>query len=58
MSSLDACGVIEGFDGMEHTEDEIIEAFQTLIDDGIVWNLQGFYGRAAHSLIQQGLCHL
>ena len=56
-SSYDACAAIEGFDGEEHTEDEIIEAFQFLIDCGQVWSLQGFYGRAAHNLIQQGVCH-
>lgn len=57
MTSYDACAAIEGFDGQEHTEDEIIEAFQFLIDCGDVWTLQGFYGRTAASLIEQGLCH-
>jgi len=57
MTSYDACAAIEGFDGQEHTEDEIIEAFQFLIDCGDAWTLQGFYGRTAASLIEQGLCH-
>ncbi len=56
-SSYDACAVIEGFDGVEHTEEEIIEAFQFLIDNGDAWSLQGFYGRTAHNLIQRGVCH-
>lgn len=57
MTSYNACAAIEGFDGQEHTEDEIIEAFQYLIDCGDAWKLQGFYGRTAASLIEQGLCH-
>ena len=57
MTSYDACAAIEGFDGQEHTEDEIIEAFQFLIDCGDAWKLQGFYGRTAARLIEQGLCH-
>lgn len=57
MTSYDACAAIEGFDGQEHTEDEIIEAFQFLIDCGDAWTLQGFYGRTAARLIEQGVCH-
>jgi len=55
-TTYDACAAIEGFDGEEHTEDEIIEAFQLLIDTGAAWTLQGFYGRTAANLIEQGLC--
>jgi len=57
MTSYDACAAIEGFDGEEHTEEEIIEAFQYLIDCGDAWKLQGFYGRTAAALIERGLCH-
>lgn len=53
----DACAVIEGFDGQDHDEEEQIEAFQFLIDTGVAWSLQGFYGRAAAGLIEAGLCH-
>lgn len=56
LSSYDACATIEGFDGRESTEEEVIEAFQFLIDTGIVWQLQGFYGRNAANLIEQGVC--
>lgn len=56
-SSYDACAVIEGFDGEDHDEDEVIEAFQYLIDSGDVWKLQGFYGRTASRLIEAGYCH-
>lgn len=54
LTDLDCIMAIEGED--LDTEDTAA-AFQHLIDDGVVWQLQGFYGRTAHSLIQQGLCH-
>lgn len=57
MTDYDACAAIEGFDGEEHTEEEIIEAFQHLINTGSAWTLQGFYGRTAASLINSGACH-
>ena len=39
------------------SEARLIECFQLLIDDGIVWSLQGHYGRTAKALIENGLCH-
>ena len=57
ISTYDACAAIEGFDGQDHSEEEIIEAFQSLIDSGAAWSLQGFYGRTAQHLIDNGLCH-
>ena len=56
MDSYTACSIIEGFDGEPHTEKEVIEAVQSLIDSGLVWQLQGFYGRLAVQLIETGLC--
>jgi hypothetical protein len=41
----------------ELTQEEYVTHFQTLIDSGIVWQLQGTYGRVATSLIEGGLCH-
>lgn len=38
-------------------EDELVEFFQYLIDTEKAWTLQGFYGRTAQSLIENGLCH-
>lgn len=52
-----ACEVIEGFDGKEHTEEEIIEAVQCLIDTRAIFSLQGMYGRLAARLIESGDCH-
>jgi len=57
MDSYTACSIIEGFDGQNHTQDEVIEAVQSLIDSGVVWQLQGFYGRLARSLIDRGYCN-
>jgi hypothetical protein len=37
------------------SEDEVLEAWQYLVDTGLVWNLQGSLGRAAQALIDQGL---
>lgn len=34
--------------------DEIVELFQMLIDDGLAWRLQGSYGRTARDLILAG----
>jgi hypothetical protein len=32
------------------------EAWQYLIDTGLVWQLQGFFGRTARDLIEAGIC--
>lgn len=38
-------------------EQEIYDGFQQLIDSGLVWQLQGTYGRTAAMLIDAGYCH-
>ena len=54
-----ACGIIEGFceipEGMSEAQAHI-QAWQHLIDTGVVWSLQGFYGRTARDLIARGTC--
>ncbi|ANT41071.1 hypothetical protein BI024_gp67 [Streptomyces phage Nanodon] len=36
------------------TDEETLDFFGTLIKSGMVWSLQGHYGRTASSLIEQG----
>lgn len=51
-----ATGVCEGFIEAKD-EDEVIRAWQFLIDTGHAWTLQGWFGRTAHDLIERGICH-
>jgi hypothetical protein len=53
---FDVVGFIMDFECGEISEDRMIEGFQHLIDSGMAWSLQGFYGRTAQSLIEAGLC--
>lgn len=57
LSTYDCCAIVEGFDGEEHDEEEILAAWQHLIDTGLAFQLQGWYGRTASSLIQSGQCN-
>jgi hypothetical protein len=36
--------------------DELVDFFQGMIDSGVVWQLQGHYGRTAQTLIEAGVC--
>lgn len=47
---------IIAFEQGELDEDQIIEMFQQGIDSGLVWQLQGSYGRMAKQLIDAGYC--
>ncbi len=55
MDTFTATMIAEGVEEVE-TEEEYLNAWQHLIDTGIVWTLQGFFGRTATDLIEQGLC--
>lgn len=43
-------GAVEATD-----EEEYIAAWQHLVDTGMAWRLQGFFGRTAAELIEQGV---
>lgn len=49
-------GIIK-YENGELDEQETIELFQRLIDNGMAWRLQGHYGRTAAALIEAGVCH-
>lgn len=50
-----AAMIAEGAEGYEATEEETIEAWQHLVDTGVVWRLQGTFGRMAARLIAEGI---
>lgn len=54
MTIFDACMIAEGVTSVE-TEEEYLEAWQLLVDTGVCWSLQGWYGRTARDLIDSGL---
>jgi len=52
-----ASAYAEGFcEGEGASQDEQLSAWQYLIDTGLCWKLQGFYGRTATNLIEEGIC--
>jgi hypothetical protein len=53
----DIVNKIIAFESGEMDDDEIVEFFQELIDNGMAWTLQGSYGRLATRLILEGRCH-
>jgi len=54
MNAFRATGLAEGFVEAE-SEEEIIDAWQWLVDTGLAWQLQGWYGRTATALIEEGV---
>lgn len=52
MDALTAINIIESDE--DANDREIIAAFASLIKSGVVWTLQGFYGRTANVLIDGG----
>lgn len=46
---------IIAFEQGDLDDEQIVNLFQQLVDDGTVWSLQGSYGRMAAALINEGL---
>ena len=55
MDTFNAVGIAEGFIEAE-SQEQVIEAWQYLIDTGLAWQLQGWFGRTAAHLISEGIC--
>ncbi len=55
MTDQEAIGIAEGIVECDD-EQRHVEAWQHLINTGLAWKLQGWFGRTAMSLIEQGLC--
>jgi len=54
MDSFTATGLAEGLIEAE-SEEQVIEAWQHLVDTGLAWRLQGWFGRTAQHLINEGV---
>lgn len=52
--SMDTIGKIMAYENGELDEGEMLELFQELVNTGLVWQLQGHYGRIASHLIDAG----
>ena len=55
MDSYTATGIAEGFIEAD-SEEQVIEAWQILIDTGMAYRLQGWFGRQAMNMIEAGIC--
>jgi hypothetical protein len=55
MDNFTATMIAEGVE--EATEEEQINAWQHLVDTGLAWQLQGWFGRVAEQLIDEGIIH-
>ena len=63
MNKLEAIDIVEGMRSPRGKTDKEkyahwIECWQFLIDSGTCWKLQGWFGRTAARLIDEGTCHL
>lgn len=59
MTDFEATMIIEGnwdLAGIEPSNEVYIEAGQHLIDTGLAWRLQGFFGRTCQALVDTGYC--
>lgn len=54
VNSFDAVGIAEGWIEAD-SEEQVIEAWQYLVNSGLAWQLQGWFGRTATRLIEEGI---
>jgi hypothetical protein len=56
LTSYLASAIAEGFcEGEGASEHEQLCAWQYLVDTGLAWSLQGWYGRTASNLLENGV---
>lgn len=55
MDQVTAVMICEGVEAA--SEKKQVEAWQLLVDTGLAWSLQGWFGRTAAALIQKGVIH-
>lgn len=53
MDNFTAVGIAEGFIEPE-SEEQFLQAWQWLVDTGLAWQLQGWFGRTAQAMIDNG----
>ena len=56
LTNFEATMIAEGEQEPE-SDEQYIQAWQQLIDTGLAWSMQGFFGRTASAMIQNGLCY-
>ena len=54
MTNYDAVMIAEGAQEPK-SQEQYIEAWQILVDTGMAWKLQGFFGHQAQRLIEAGV---
>lgn len=54
MTQFDAVGIAEGWIEAD-SEEQYLAAWQYLVDTKLAWSLQGWFGRTARDLIDNGL---
>ena len=53
MQIFNATMIAEGVQEAD-SEEQYLEAWQLLVDTGIAWQLQGYFGRTAQAMIDNG----
>jgi hypothetical protein len=56
MNQLDFIMIVE-LEGFDSSNPDHVEALQNMINNGMAWKLQGFWGRLAAFAIEEGICH-
>lgn len=57
MEHFDVVAFLMAYESGQLTQEQVIAGFQELVSTGLVWQLQGSYGRQAQLMIEDGLIH-